>query len=337
MGDSRYSRLERFAGLRDTLPRWRQSSCAVIGLGGLGAGLAQHLARLGVARLVLIDRDAVGPENLGHQLLYTTEQAEAGLPKAHAAAELLGRVNPDVELVPCAAEVNRRLIGALLDGVQLVFDGLDNYYTRLQVNDWALSTGTPFFYAGVVRGELSAHAVVPGLTACLRCLVDRPPAPGEAPTCASSGVFPPLLAVANALQLDAANRFLAGRFSGEQDVLYSLTLADWRLVRTPLGGPHADCPACNGRYEYLDGELDHLAVQACTGDQVLMQLQSLELGRVAKRLAAGGKFTLRRNRYCLVAEADGLRYTIFPEGRVILEGSREEAKLNRFAAEYLGS
>lgn len=337
MTESRYSRLDRFAGLRDTLPRWRETSCAIVGLGGLGAGLGQHLARLGVARLVLVDRDTVDRENLGHQLLYSTYQAEAGLPKAHAAAELLGEINPDVELVPRAEELNRRRIDALLDGVQLVFDGLDNYYTRLLVNDWSLATNTPYFYAGVVRGELSARAIIPGMTGCLRCLIDRPPAPGQAPTCAAQGVFPPLLAVANALQLDAANRYLAGRFTAADDVLYSLTLEHWRLVRTPLGGPRAECPACAGRHDYLAGTLDHFAVQACAGNRAALQLAPLELAAVASQLEASGRFKLRRNRFCLVAEDGRLRYTIFPDGRVLLAGSSDAQELNRFAAEYLGS
>jgi len=337
MIDARYSRLERYAGFSETLASWRSTSCAIVGLGGLGSGLAQFLARLGVARLVLIDRDTVDWENLGHQLLYTAEQAKAGLPKARAAAQLLSHVNPEVTLIPQVAELNRRRIDSLLSGVELVFDGLDNYFTRLLLNDWALSTGTPYFYAGAVRGELSARAVIPGVTGCLRCLVDRPPAPGEVPTCAAEGVFPPLLAVANALQLDAANRFLAGGYRQDDDILYSLNLDGWQLRQLRLSGPSNACPACRGRFEYLDGTLDHLSGQDCAAGSAAMQLAPLDLDVIARQLEVSGRFDLRRNRFCLVADAAGLRYTVFPDGRVTLNGSSDSQELNRFAAEYLGS
>ncbi|MDQ3024644.1 MAG: ThiF family adenylyltransferase, partial [bacterium] len=103
-GKRRYSRLERYAPLGATLQRWQASTCAVVGLGGLGGGLAIQLARFGVPRIVLIDRDIVTVENLGHQLLFTTAHAEAGLPKAAAAAEVLATLNPYVEPLSYIAE-----------------------------------------------------------------------------------------------------------------------------------------------------------------------------------------------------------------------------------------
>jgi molybdopterin/thiamine biosynthesis adenylyltransferase len=334
--EDRYSRLERYSGFSRTLERWQAASCAVVGLGGLGCGLAQYLARLGVRRLILIDRDTVSRENLGHQLLYNIEQADSALPKAQAAAQVLRPVNPAVDLVPQVAELNRQRIDSLLAGVELVFDGLDNYYTRLLLNDWTLNTGTPYFYAGVVRGEMSARAVIPAVTGCLRCLIDHPPAPGEAPTCAAEGVFPPLLAAANALQLDAANRYLAGSYTRDDDILYSLDVDGWQLRQLRLAGPRADCPACRGRYEYLDGSLDHIAGQDCAADRAAIQLAPLNLDTLARMLEASGEFELKRNKFCLVAAAGALRFTLFPDGRVILSGSDDLQELTRFAAEYLG-
>ena len=336
MRDGRYSRLERYGGFSATLPRWRAVSAAVVGLGGLGGGLALHLARLGVRRLVLIDRDLVGEENLGHQALFTEDHAARGLPKARAAAEQLGAVNSGVEYVPHVAEVSRHNLDGLLAGCDLIFDGLDNYYARLVLNDYALARGVPYFYAGVVRGELSARAVVPGVTGCLRCLIDRPPAPGEIPTCAAEGVFPPLLGVANALQLDAANRWLAGGFTAGDDVLYSLRLPGWDVRRLPLGGPRGDCAACAGRWEYLDGTLDHLAAHACSPGRAGADLgRSVALAAVAGVLEGAG-FAVRANRFCVAAGDGGRRYTVFPDGRISLEGGGPE-ELNRFIATYLGS
>ena len=338
--DRRYERLARYHGLSATLPRWRETSAAVIGLGGLGGGLVGHLARLGVAKLVLIDRDAVSPENLGHQPLFTADDARQGIPKALAAQRVARQINPATAVTAQAVELTRRNIAELLDGVSLLFDGLDNYYARLLLNDYAHRAHIPYFYAGVVRGQLSARAVVPGVTGCLRCLVDRPPPAGSAPTCAAEGVFPPLLAVANALQLDAANRYLAGMYTPQDDVLFSLDTDSWRLVKTSLGGWRSDCPVCGqSRFEYLDGTLDALARGACAEGRVEASLASggIDLEAAWRLLDAAGGFTLRRNNYCLVAETSGMRYTLFASGRVVLEGSSDPADLNRFIVTCLGS
>ena len=336
--DPRYSRLFRFAGFSATLPRWQAACCAVVGLGGLGGGLALQLARLGVARLILIDRDIVARENLGHQALFIERHAELGLPKAQAAAEVLAQVNSAVELVPCAESLTRHNIAQLLGGAGLIFDGLDNYSARFLLNDFALSSGVPYFYAGVVRGELAARAVIPGVTGCLRCLLPAPPVPGSVPTCAAEGVFPPLLGVASALQLDAANRYLGGSFSASDDVLYSLSISDWQLKQVHCGGPRADCPACGQRrYEYLWGELDSQAQSACAGEETERQLAgSVDLDAVAARLSAAGGFALRVNRFCVSAESAGRRYTIMPAGRIVMSGSDDAAELDRFIATFLG-
>lgn len=336
--DPRFSRLFRYSGFRATLPRWQAACCAVVGLGGLGGGQALQLARLGAARLILIDRDIVSPENLGHQALFTERHAELGLPKAQAAVEQLAQVNSAVALTAYSENLTRQSIAQLLAGAELIFDGLDNYYTRLLLNDYALYTGLPYFYAGVVRGEMSVRAVIPGVTGCLRCLVPEPPAPGSVPTCAAEGVFSPLLGVANALQLDAANRYLAGAFSVADDVLYSLDTADWQLRQVHCGGPRADCPACGQRrYEYLWGELDADAASACSAGESERQLAGgVDLAAAAARLSAAGGFQLRVNRFCISAESGGRRYTIMPSGRIVMSGSEDAAELDRFVATFLG-
>lgn len=356
--DSRYSRLERYAPLGRVLPRWQAATVAVVGCGGLGGGLILQLARMGVAshaaygggslppletsppRLILIDRDTVGPENLGHQALFTEADAAAGLPKAAAAAHAAAAVNSAVRVDAHIASLDRRSVRELLAGAELIFDGLDSYATRFLLNDYALATGTPYLYAGVVRGELSARAIVPGVTGCLRCLLDAPPAPGEVPTCAAEGVFPPLLGVANMFQLEAASRVLAGEFAREDDALYSMSLdsgVPLQLRRLALAGPVPRCPACAGRYDYLDGLLGDSAAQACAPDRVEMALAGpgISLERAEMLLAAAG-FELKRNVWCLTAEAQGLRYTIFAGGRLVLSGSGDPLELERFAATYLG-
>lgn len=353
--DARFARLWRYSGLQASLPRWQASSCAVIGLGGLGCAVAPLLARLGVRRLILIDRDVVSRENLGHQGLFDQSDAAAALPKVEAARQRLSAVNSAVEIEAHTLELNRRNIRDLLADADLLFDGLDNYYTRLLLNDFAWASSKPYFYAGVVSGELSARAVLPGRTGCLRCLVDSPPPPGAIPTCSSAGVFPPLLGLAALLQMELAGRWLASSGAGIAaehecaptgaawpDILYSFDMASLQLRQTSLR-PRADCPVCGaapgqGRYDYLDGGFDDRAASACDGSRQQLELPTpLDLARARAMLEAAGGFILRGSPFSLTAERGGLRYTLFPQGRLVLEGSEDPAELNRFVDTYLGA
>ena len=334
---TRYSRLLRYAGYSTTLAKWQQTTAAVVGLGGLGSGLVLQLARMGLKRLVLIDRDIVGEENLGYQLLYTPDDVQQGLPKAVAAGQYVRQINPAVQTTCLVESLTRNNSAELLAGVNLLFDGLDNYYSRMLLNDYSLKHNLPYFYAGVVRNQLSAKAVIPGRTACLRCIMPDLPAPGEVPTCAAEGVFPPLLGVANALQLDLANSWLAG--TELEDILFSLSTSDWRLHQLKLPQPDPQCPACGlRRYDYLDGTVDPNAARSCHPGRVEASIHggAVELELVAKKLLATDDFEVRLNKYCLVAVNASVRYTLFASGRVVLEGSDGPHVLDSFIATYLG-
>jgi len=92
-----HERQRRFRGIGpDGQARLQAARVAIVGLGALGSVLAERLARAGVGRLVLIDRDFVEVSNLGTQALYTLKDAEELLPKAVAAERRLREIHPEV-------------------------------------------------------------------------------------------------------------------------------------------------------------------------------------------------------------------------------------------------
>ena len=92
----------------------------------------------------------------------------------------------------------------------MILDGTDNFETRYLVNDFSLSCGIPWIYGAAVGSYGLTMPVIPGRTACLRCVYPDPPA-GAQPTCETAGVLNSITAVIAALQTADALKILAGR------------------------------------------------------------------------------------------------------------------------------
>jgi len=221
--DSRYSRQSRFAPLGpEGQERIRAASVAVIGCGALGTVEAEILARAGIGRLRIIDRDFVEWSNLQRQFLFEESDAAEGLPKALAAARRLAHVNSEVTIEPLVADLTPANIEELLEGVGLILDGTDNFEARFLVNDYAVSSGIPWIYAAAVGSYGLKLAIVPGRTACLRCVYPEPPE-GSQPTCETDGVLGPVTAAIASLACGDALKLLA---RGHDAVTARLTTVD---------------------------------------------------------------------------------------------------------------
>ncbi len=146
----------------------RNSSVAVVGMGGLGCVAATYLIAAGIGRIFIVDRDFVNESNLNRQFLYG--MLDIGKPKVDVAAERLRELNPDVNVIPFQIDVDENNVMNLIAEVDLVVDGLDSWKSRFVLNDACVKTGTPYVHAGVsgFRGQLTV--VFPGRGPCLRCI-----------------------------------------------------------------------------------------------------------------------------------------------------------------------
>ncbi len=188
-GDSRYSRQSRFAPLGETgQAKIRTSKVAIVGCGALGTVQAEILTRAGVGTLRLIDRDFVEWSNLQRQFLFDEEDARDATPKAVAASRRLTRINSEVTVEAVVADLAPRSAEELLEGVDLILDATDNFETRYLINDYAVREGIPWIYGAAVGSYGVKLAVVPGSTACFRCVYPDPPE-GAQPTCETEGVL----------------------------------------------------------------------------------------------------------------------------------------------------
>src|SRR5580765_1561062 len=127
----RYSRQILFGGIgergQEALLR---SHAVVVGCGALGSFHAAALARAGVGRLTLIDRDYVEPSNLHRQWLFEESDAAEALPKAAAAERRIGRINSSIRVRGVIADLTASNVDELLGDAGVILDGTDNFVTR---------------------------------------------------------------------------------------------------------------------------------------------------------------------------------------------------------------
>lgn len=340
MSLERYSRQMLLPGWgREGQERLRSKTAVVVGCGALGSHIASHLARAGVGRLVLADRDFVEWHNLPRQALYAEADAAAGAPKAVAAARRLRQINTQVEIEERVVDVNADTVEGLIAGADVVFDGADNFEVRYLVNEACVKQGIPWTYGGVLGTYGLTAAIVPGETPCLRCLLGPMPPPGAAPTCETAGILGTVVAVIAALEVTEGFKLLLGL---KDEVLRSLVMVDvWKgdLERVEVQKGTASCPVCDeGRYELLEAELGSAAVVLCgrTAVQITPRpARRLDLASLAGRLAEVGPVSA--SEYLLRLEVEGVQLTVFADGRTIVKGTDDPARARALFARYVGS
>ncbi len=314
----------------------------LVGCGALGTHIADTLVRAGVGFLRLVDRDFVELHNLQRQVLFDEDDPARGVPKALAAAEKLRRINSGITVEPIVDDANAGNIAALLDGIDLIIDGTDNFETRYLLNDAAVSAGLPWVYGGVLASYGMTMTVVPGETACLRCVFRDPPPPGQAPTCDTAGVLGPAVAAVAALQASETLKLLLGAHDAINRDLLSLDV--WRLAfdRLPVSRA-ADCPTCGDgerRYPFLDFGATSRTTSLCGRNAVQIALNppaSLALADLATRLRASG--SVAHNEHLLRFRPDsppGYELVLFPNGRAIIHGTDDAATAKSLYARYIG-
>lgn len=183
------------------------SSVMVCGCGGLGSPALLYLAALGIGRLGLLDGDVISYSNLNRQVLYG--RSDVGRRKAEAAAERIRFLNPDIKLDVYAEYLTEENASSLLSGYDLALDCLDNFPSRFILNDACVSLGIPFIHGGVNRLRGQTMTVIPGRTACLRCLF--PDGAEDAPDTDDKAIIGATAGVIASLQVTEAFKYLTGQ------------------------------------------------------------------------------------------------------------------------------
>ncbi len=334
---ARFDRQMRFAPLgREGQANLASSRVLVVGCGALGGVLAQTLFRAGVGELVLVDRDVVDLSNLPRQVLFDERQAEYGTPKALAARETLEASGGPTRIREHVAHLDARNIELLSEDCDLVLDGTDNLETRYLLNDFCVERGLAWIYSGVVGASGLVLPVLPGRSACLRCLFPDPPLEGVLPTCDSAGVLLPAVGAVASLAAGFALRLLARPHEAFPGGLLEIDV--WQGSARRLSAQRdPGCPACSRREFPFLHRPGGTALALCGRNsvQVPARGERPDLARLARQLpreASGVLVSAAFLRFSL----EGCRVTVFPDGRVLIEGTSDIERATALQRRALG-
>jgi len=333
----RYSRQTLFKGIGEEGQRSLGNSyVVVIGCGALGTVIATSLVRAGVGKIRIIDRDFIEYHNLQRQVLFDEDDIKNQLPKAIAAERHLKRVNSSVEIEGIAADVHYANIERLVTSADLILDGLDNLETRLLVNDVSLKHKIPWIYGAAISASGMTMNIIPGETRCFRCILLSLPPPGVIPTCDTAGVLSAAPFIIGSLQSVEALKILVGAEEINRDLI---SIDVWRgnFHRFKISA-REDCPACQGKYEFLQARFGIRTTILCGQNSVQVldpKVEGLSLKELALRLEPLGEVSY--NELTLDFTVDNHEMAIFPDGRVILKNSLDEPLARELYVQYIGA
>jgi molybdopterin/thiamine biosynthesis adenylyltransferase len=335
-GFERYSRQMLFPPIGpEGQKRLAKSRILIVGMGALGTVLANHMVRAGVGLLRIVDRDYVETTNLQRQMLYDEDDVKQALPKVVAAERKLAKINSLVQIDAKIMDVTALHVEDLLENIDLVLDGTDNFQTRLLLNDACFKKGIPFVYGGAVSSRGMTAIFIPGQTSCLRCLIGA--AEGDGQTCDTIGVIGPVVDIVASFQAVEALKYLVGAQAAQRNGLLSLEVWQHQMFNMKLGESKSDCPTCKLKlYPSMNNKESFIAT-LCGRETVQFKgFASLDLELWANRLSLIGHVYV--NPYLLKVELpEGERFVLFSDGRVLVQGTDDVTRARTLYDRYIGS
>jgi len=229
----------------DAQDAFARSHALIVGMGGLGAPVAQFLAAAGVGKLTLCDADSVDLTNLQRQILYAT--GDIGTPKVSAAMARLAAINPEVEIVALQERIGEARLRSIVPPADVVIDCCDNFATRHAVNRACVAAKRPLVSGAAIRfdGQIAVFDTRDPRSPCYHCLFGEGEELEET-RCATMGVFAPLVGLVGSAQAAEALKLLAGvgRTLAGRLLMVDALAMDWREVGVPRD---PECPVCRER------------------------------------------------------------------------------------------
>jgi adenylyltransferase/sulfurtransferase len=286
------------------------------------------MAALGVGVLRLVDRDIVEVSNLQRQHLYT--EKSVGLPKVEAAKERLIEQNPDVTVEAVALSVTEATVERIVEGMDVVIDGLDRFAPRYALNRACLKQNIPYVFGGALASAGNMTTIVPGETPCLECVLGE--VDDEQPTCATVGIYPTILGVIGNLQVHETLRVILEKPPQLANKLlyFDIETLDFHLI--PISR-NQDCLACGEQAEkQAPPEEPGVSItELCDEGTFLVHARNprpIDIRRAAKILKEHYQIISKSALGIQIQLTPEIQVSVVGEGNILLKGvaSAEEAE-----------
>lgn len=312
------------------------SYVVLIGCGAIGTVIASALARAGIGRIKVIDKDSVEYHDLVQHALFEEDDVKNQLPKAIATARHLRRINSSIEVTGILADVNQSNIEQLIAGADLVVAGMNDNETCFLINDACMKHKISWVHGKAVGTWGTILDIIPGQTPCYQCVFGSPLTHERIYTTKNVGLFSGVSSTIGCLQFTEAIKMLVG---AEEINRRLLTVDVWKGTFHHLRVHHrGGCLACAGKFEFLSGKSLAKATRPCDGGRAVEVLspvvRSISLPDLALRLSPHGQ--VKYNEFMLRFTTDSHEIVVFPDGRAIFKNTSDESLALKLYAKYIG-
>lgn len=336
ISDERYNRQIILSNWgRETQQKLTGSEVVVVGCGALGTYTVSYLARAGVGKISVVDRDYVELSNLHRTSLFL--ESDLGEPKATTVKKRISQINADVTVEAITRDLDPFNAERILRGHDLILDCTDNLLTRYLINDCSVKFGIPWIYAAVIETQGMTMNIIPEDGPCFCCLFpERPPA-GTLPTCDTAGVINTIPPVISSIQATEAIKYLTEK---DFEVGHLSTFDIWAGDLTGVDiEKDEDCRCCGKRvFEFLEAEVHQTTTSMCGRDAVQINPHmkgEMDLEKLAENLQ--DLETLEVSDVLLRFEVDNYKIILFKDGRAIVEGTEDEKLARSIYSRYIGN
>lgn len=215
----------------------------VLGAGGLGSTVLLHLAASGIGKIGIVDYDKVEISNLHRQVIHFTSDIDK--PKIISASEKIKNINPEVQFVTYDERLTESNIKNLFKDYEIIVDGLDNFKDKFLINDYCCKLNKKLVHAGVVGYEGQVMTVLPGKSACLRCIFPDGEPSDFRQSCKDIGVLGACVGVIGAIQAAEVIKLITGAGDLLENRILKYNTLHSRFYEFKIAGKNSKCPLCS--------------------------------------------------------------------------------------------
>ncbi len=297
----------------------KNSTITIIGIGALGTIVLDILARAGIGKIKIIDRDIIELNNLQRQTLFTEE--DLGKPKAAIAKEKINIINSEIEIQAHVIDLDYDNINLIKS--DLILDCTDNIYTRFLINDYSRKNNIPWIYASVIK-EKGMTMNITNETPCFSCIFQEPTEALD--TCDTAGILNTLPHALAAIQATEAIKILTKQDYNKSLVHYDL----WKNEITKIKiNKNKDCKPCNNIYEYLEGKKARDTIKICGSCNYQIKIKDIDMNNLFEKLSTLSNIKVTDD--CIILN----NIILFKSGRALIKAKTKE-KAKSMLAKYIG-